>query len=198
MGFFGNGRIIVMKQKLVNLSDYSIKSFNYYWNNRQRFNMSIDELRDAGVTGDTVRVDERLIEPLHKANTQLRTHGLEIRVDEGYRSPDMYQLAYAKRKSYGDGKSTAILNLQKMPHATGLAVDIGLLHTSNGQEVAMRNKKHGLQASFVGFYSNKKDKASQRFQARQKLLQECMESAGFVLGSKNEYWHFEYQPSVKY
>jgi D-alanyl-D-alanine dipeptidase len=180
--------------QFVKVSDYGIKSQSYYWRNRRRFNISIDELRTAGVEGDEVYVDQLLLKPLKEANAELRASGFELKVMEGYRSPALYKLVYAKRQAYGDGKSTAILNLDKMPHATGRAVDLALIHLSNGREAATRNKNHGLDAIVVDFYKGKKDRASLTYQTRQKLLRNIMEARGFVLGSKKEYWHFEYQP----
>ena len=80
-----------------------------------------------------------------------------------------------------------------MAHATGLTVDVALVSLESGKEVAMRGKEDGIEGMFVGFYAGKENSKSRRYQELQDLLFQIMIRNGFTLGSKKEFWHFEYK-----
>ena len=80
-----------------------------------------------------------------------------------------------------------------MPHATGLAVDIGLLDLKTGKELMMRNKDDDPEAYLIDYYRNKKDSQSAEFQRLQDILISTMTSVGFSVGEKGEFWHFEWK-----
>ena len=82
--------------------------------------------------------------------------------------------------------------MEKMPHANGLTIDVNLIDLSTGEEVKMRNPEQDPPAFFVDFYRNSTNPQEQEFQKLQDILVQGMLSAGFVLGSKKEFWHFEY------
>lgn len=179
--------------KLINLSDVGIKGINYYWTRRVSFNITVDELREAGVTGGDGQVDERLVPRLKEANRLLKDHGYEIMVKDGYRSPELYQLVQAKRyESDGKANTDRTLNVVTMPHSTGLVVDINLVNLANGEECEMWSKSDWPDGIFVDYYRSKKDDRSREYQRLQDLLISTMLKVGFTLGTKNEIWHFEY------
>jgi D-alanyl-D-alanine dipeptidase len=179
--------------RLVNLADFGIRGMNYYWVRRANFNVSEEELRSVGVTGNIVQVDVKLISKLKAANRLFRKHGYEIIVKDGYRIPELYKLIQKKRYE-NDGKEITdrTLNAISMPHATGLVVDINLVSLDTGKEVKLWDKADWPEGSFIGFYQYKKDAQSRRYQKLQDLLIKTMLKLGFKLGSKKEFWHFEY------
>ncbi len=139
--------------KLVNLSDYGIKSINYYWDRREKFDLTEEELRSIGVTGNSAQVDEKLIPKLKEANKIFKKSGYELIVKDGYRSPELYLLVQRKRYEI-DGKENTdkTLNTDRMAHSTGLVVDINLVDLKTGQEVEAWDKKDWPDGVFIDFY----------------------------------------------
>ncbi|MDO8507228.1 MAG: hypothetical protein Q7S53_01530 [bacterium] len=180
--------------RLVNLSDFGIKSINYYWERRKNFNLSEAELFEVGITGNEAQVDERLIPKLKEANEIFKKYGYEIIIKDAYRSPELYRLVQKKRYE-NDGKEITdrTLNAVTMPHATGLAVDINLIKLSDGEEVEMWDKADWPEGIFVDYYRDRKDTKSQEYQGLQDLLVDNMLGLGFRIGSKKEFHHFEYK-----
>lgn len=177
---------------LVNLPDYGIKSINYYWERREKFNITEDKLKSIGVTGDFAQVDEKLIPKLQDANEVFKKHGYEIIVKDGYRSPELYELVKRKRyESDGRQNTDKTFNPRTKPHATGLVVDINLIDIKSGKEVEMWDKSDWPDGVFVDFYKDKPDKKSQRYQELQLFMREIMLGLGFKLGGLKEIWHFE-------
>ena len=178
--------------KLVKLSDHGIKSIQYYWDRRDKFNISVEELNAIGIYDNSAFVDERLVPLLKKANEQFKTHGFEIIVKDGYRSPELYDLARRKRyENEGKEVTDKVLHATRQPHSTGLAIDINFLSLETGDEIRTWDNKDWPEGAFVDFYKNKDDAKSREFQRLQVLMREVMLGLGFKLGTLNEYWHFE-------
>jgi D-alanyl-D-alanine dipeptidase len=179
-------------RNLVNVSDYGLKGINFYWTRRARFNMSEAELNQAGVFDEHAYVQEVLIPSLIKANTFFVSRGYELIVKDAYRSPELYSLIQQKRYAlHGKVHTDALLNMEKMPHANGLTVDINLLELSTGEEVKMRNPEQDPDAFFCNFYRTSSNPVEKEFHRLQTLLIEGMVMVGFKLGVKGEFWHFE-------
>jgi D-alanyl-D-alanine dipeptidase len=177
---------------LVKSTDYGIKGVNYYWTRRERYNLTEAELIAAGLTDGDAYIDESLVEPLRRANTEFKRLGYEIIIKDGYRSPDVYKLVQAKRYALqGREVVDSFLNVERAVHATGRAVDISLLDLKTGEELYFRDGKDDPGAYFIDYYKNHTDAAGREFQRRQDMLISTMLGSGLVLGTKNEYWHFE-------
>lgn len=165
------------------------------------FNLSLKELHSVGIKSNTALVDKRLIPKLKAANKIFNKHKFELIVKDGYRSPEQYKLVQQKRYQLDSKVNTdKTLNLDLMIHSTGLCVDINLIDLKNNREVKMWDKKDWPDGVFVNFYRHGKDTESQKFQQLQDLLVNTMLSLEFTLGTKNEFWHFEYlslKPSKK-
>jgi D-alanyl-D-alanine dipeptidase len=177
---------------LVKLSDYGIKSINYYWERRDKFNLSEVELNMVGVNGGDAFIDYSLIPRLQEVNKLLNPIGYEIIVKDAYRSKKLYDLVRQKRYE-SDGKETTdrTLSATRMPHSTGLAVDVNLVDLSTGEEIAIWDKSDWPDGIFVDYYKNKTDEKSRQYQRMQDLLINTMQKAGFKLAPKNEFHHFE-------
>ena len=179
-------------KNLVYTDEFGIRGSNYYWHNAERFNISKAELAKHEIVDVRVRVDKAIIEPLKSAQKTLNKSGYDIVIVDGYRSPELYQLAYKKRAAlHGKDNADSLMNLDAMPHASGRTVDIDLVDVKTGEKIEMRSREDGVEACFVDFYRGKDDPKSQQYQRLQDLLLGTMKSLGFVLGSKKEYWHFE-------
>ncbi|MEI6228804.1 MAG: M15 family metallopeptidase [Candidatus Saccharibacteria bacterium] len=177
---------------LVKLSDYDIKSINYYWRRRANFNITESELATVGVTSDDALVDVSLIPKLQQANELLQPMGYELIVKDAYRSKELYDLVRRKRyENDGQEVTDQTLSKTRMPHATGLAVDVNLVDLATGAEIETWDKADWPDGIFVGFYKDKTDATSQRYQQLQDLLIDVMQKAGFKSGPKNEFHHFE-------
>jgi len=183
-----------MDPQFVNVGNYGIKGFSYYWTRRKRLNITEDELRTAGVHDGHAYVRKEIVRPLRLANKTLKLFGYKMVVKDGLRPPAAYELAQRKLyASRGQELTDATLNMEKMPHASGLVVDIGLIDLATGKEVWLRKGADDkLGAWRIGYYAGKDDAESVEFQRLQTILIGAMISAGFVLGSKGEFWHFEY------
>lgn len=186
---------ITMQPNLVSTTDFDIKGVNYYWTRKERYNISEEELRTAGVTNGNAYIDKSLIAALQTANTKFKKLGYEIIVKDGYRSPKLYQLIQKKRyETRGKEETDKLLNLETMPHSTGMVIDISLINTKTNEELMMRDSKDDSDgAFFIDYYKYKNDERSQEFQRRQRMMIDTMLESGFKLGTKNEYWHFEYR-----
>ena len=181
-------------KELVNVADFGIKGINYYWTRRERFEISLEELKSAGVNNGNAYLSWNIIEPLKKANKELKKYQMELIVKDAYRSPELCKLIQKKRyKVRGKEETDQLINMERMPHSTGLAVDVGLIDLKTGEELKMRNADDDPEAFFVDFYKNKKDANSREFQRLQDVLIRTMKSVGFTIGSKSEFWHFEWK-----
>lgn len=183
---------------LVCAQDWGIPGLNYYFINRQRKNISLEELAAVGIVDDKSYVHCDLIVPLLWVIAQLTPHGYSILLEDAYRSPATYELARRKLVTQeGEEVARRLFNMADMPHATARAIDLSLIDSATGQKVWLRNDgRDGLEAKFVGFYQDREDEESRLYQQRQDLLHDIMQRAGFVFGSKREIWHFELPESI--
>jgi D-alanyl-D-alanine dipeptidase len=182
---------------LVNPLDFDIaanKIYYYRQDIREKFDISIQELEDIGIKDGVILIDSALIKPLLNIQAQLAKHNLNFIIVDGYRSKELYQLAYSKRiLSEGKTEIDKIFNMLEMPHLSGLVIDIGLLDLSTNQPVPFfDSKRDGKESWFIGFYKTSDNPNSAHFQNLQDLLITLFTSNGFKIGSKKEVWHFEY------
>ncbi len=177
---------------LVYIDDYGLLGSNFYWENRERLNINKKDLIDAGLTDGRAQVSPEIIPALQSADKKFQEQGHRLYVKDGYRSPEVYALAYTSRtEKFGQEQTDLLMNMEQMPHATGRVVDIALWDPQTNQEVATRDKSHGVQAMFVDFYKNQDDSISKQYQRLQELMIQTMLDSGFQLGEKNEYFHFQ-------
>lgn len=181
-----------MALDLVRSSEHGIKGINYYWERREKFNITTDELRQVGVDGNFAYIDASLVPKLEAVNGALAEHGYGIIIKDGYRSPELYALVQQKRYAL-DGKENTdrTLNTERMIHASGFAVDVNIFDLNNNNELELWDKADWPDGAFVDFYKDRHDQKSERYQALQTLLARVMFSEGFSLGTLREFWHFE-------
>jgi len=182
------------RMKLVNVSDYGIKSINYYWARKEQFNLSLDELNSVGIAGDETLVDAQIIPGLLRANEAFRKLGFEMIIKDGYRSAELYDLVRKKRYEI-DGKENTdkTFSTGSMPHSSGFVVDVNLISLEDHKEVEMWDKKDWPEGIFMDFYRDKDDSKSIEYQRLQDLLVNNMQKVGFCLGKRREFHHFEYK-----
>jgi D-alanyl-D-alanine dipeptidase len=177
----------------VRVSDHGLKGINFYWTRRDRFQMSEEELNSAGVFDEHAYVRKELITPLKSAATYFLSQGYELIIKDAHRSAKLYALIQNKRYALrGKSETDKLLNMVDMPHSNGLTIDVNLIDVSTGEEVHMRNPADDPDAFFIDFYRDKTDAISKQYQLLQDLLVNGMLDAGFTLGKKGEFWHFEY------
>lgn len=179
--------------ELVSTSRWGIPGVNYHYANRNRWNISLEELAAVGITNDEAYVHSGLIVPLLNCLALLLPHGYELLVEDAYRSPATYALIRRKFvEQEGEAAASRLFNMEHMPHVSGRCIDVSLVDVATGQKVWLRNDaRDGLDAKFAGFYVGKPDAESREFQRRQDVLHSAMFESGFSLGSKREVWHFE-------
>lgn len=113
--------------ELVYIDEYNLLGINYYWNRRESYNMSEQELNAVGFFDDRVQVHKDIVEPLQNADREFQKKGYRIYIKEGYRPKALYELAYQKRiEKYGKEETDKLLNMGSMPHAEGKSVDVTL------------------------------------------------------------------------
>lgn len=182
-------------QDLVYVDEFGLKGSNFYWTNHKRYNLTLDQLREAGLENDRVKIHRDLIKPLQSAQADFQKDEYELYIKEGLRPERLYKLIYDSRSEmYGKEVVDKILNIQDMPHASGKAVDIALF--KEGNEVAMRNKKDDPEALILDFYKEKSDSESPQYHKLQLYMMRIMFENGFRLGKLREYFHFNYDPSL--
>ena len=57
---------------LVNLSDYNIKSINFYFEKHKQYNITVQELADIGITDNICRVNKKVAIVLININQDLQ------------------------------------------------------------------------------------------------------------------------------
>jgi D-alanyl-D-alanine dipeptidase len=181
------------QSQLVNVSDFGIQGINFYWTRKERFNLSEEELNAVGVVNEHAYVRQEIIEPLKQTNEHFKTLGYELIVKDAYRSPDLYDLIQKKRYVlHGKEHTDKLLNMVTKPHTNGLTIDVNLIELATGEEVKMRNPAEDPDAFFIDFYRERPEPECKEFQRLQDILVHGMLEVGFKLGSKKEFWHFEY------
>ena len=147
--------------KLVATADYGVRGVNHYWDRRDFYGISEQELSEVGVHNYKAYVDKSLIPHLNKANEIIKQKGYELIVKDAYRSPELYRLIRDKRYiMFSKEQTDKILNLIDMPHSNGRTVDVSLVDTKTGDEIPMRNKKDDPHNFFINYYRDRKDAES--------------------------------------
>jgi D-alanyl-D-alanine dipeptidase len=179
---------------LIDVGTQGIQGINFYWTRKERYNLSVEELNAAGVYDEKAYVHQDILTPLLKAQEAFKSLGYELLIKDAYRSPALYRLIQQKRYILrGKEETDKLLNMVTMPHSTGTAVDVSLIDLKTGEEIIMRDHADDADgAFFINYYKDKTDPKSIQFQQYQDILVSTMLAAGFHLGSKEEFWHFEY------
>lgn len=147
------------------------------------------------------RVRRGLLDRLMKANSELKKHGLGLKIYEMYRS-----LAQ-QRKEFGEIKTEMAakypdLNADELwakttefiadpdlcpPHSTGGAVDLTLINLANGEEIEMGTPVNSLEKSAALF----DDSISEAAQKKRQILSTAMLEQGLA-PMCTEWWHYSY------
>jgi len=176
---------------LVRPDDFGVKSEHYYFVNRDRFDLTIEELAQVGVSDDKCRVGTVVIPTLLEAQSKFRALGYDLIIKDGYRSPALYRLVYDKRIArYGEEHTHKLLNIDRMIHAKGNVVDIDLAPL-DGSKMMFRSGEDGIPAHIYGFYQDRPGTDAIIFQRNQDMMKEIMFGLGYEFGTLVEYWHFE-------
>jgi len=180
---------------LVYIDGYGLLGSNFYWHRHEAHGLSKDDILEAGLDSERVQVSEKIIPFLQEIDKELQEQDKRLFVKEGYRSQDLYQIVYKRRvEKYGKEATDRLLNIDSMPHALGLSVDVALFDAKTNSEILMRNREDGIEALFIRFYKERQDKVSRKYQERQDYLAELMLLRGFRIGTRREYFHFDYRP----
>ncbi|MDB5254562.1 MAG: hypothetical protein JWL80_628 [Parcubacteria group bacterium] len=178
---------------LVYIDEYGLLGSNFYWHKYEAKGLSKEDILEAGLTSDRVQVHKDIIEQLVAIDKEFQNHGYRLYIKEGYRSMALYNIVYKRRiEKFGKEETDRLLNMNDMPHATGKTVDVALWNEKENREVFLRNGEDGIDALFVDFYKNREGEQSEVFQDLQDMVIQTMMSHGFRLGTKNEYFHFDY------
>ncbi len=182
---------------LVYIDDYGLIGSNFYWYKYESKGLTKEDIQAAGLTSDRVQVDTALIEPLQKVEYGLRPFGYRLYIKEGYRSRSLYEVVYKRRvEKFGKAETDSLLNMNDMPHAHGRSVDVALWDIAKDKEVYLRSGDDGTGALFIHFYKDKQGEEARRYQELQDLLITHMMTQGFRLGTKREYFHFDFRPEM--
>lgn len=181
-------------KELVYIDEYGLLGSNFYWHKFAAHGLSKGDILEAGLTSDRVQVDRRIIEALFAINKELEEKGWCLYIKEGYRSKALYEIIYKRRtEKYGKEETDSLLNMENMPHAGGFSVDVAIWDKTTDKEVFLRRGEDGVDALFIDFYKEKNDANSKRYQELQEYLIDLMGRHGFKIGTKREYFHFDYQ-----
>lgn len=184
-----------MEKDLVYIDEYGLPGSNFYWHKYEAKGLTKEDILSVGLTSDRVQVHKDIIQPLRAADEEFQKRGYKLYAKEGYRSKALYEMIYNRRVAkFGKEETDRILNMEGMPHAEGKSVDIAVWDETENKEVYLRRGEDGADALFVDFYKDKDDEQSKKYQELQEWLIEVMQSQGFRLGTKQEYFHFDYRP----
>lgn len=185
-----------METNLVYIDDYGLRGTNFYWHKYAVKGLTKQDIIDAGLTSDRVQVHKDIIEPLLKVEQMLAKSGYTLFIKEGYRSKALYEIIYQRRvEKFGQAETDSLLNMEDRPHAQGLSVDVAVWDPVSDKEVYLRNGDDGTKALFVDFYQGRTDEEGKHYQELQVWLIGIMQDNGFRLGTKREYFHFDYRPN---
>ncbi len=184
-------------EDLVYIDEHGLIGSNFYWHKYESKGLTKEDILEAGLTSDRVQVAREIVEPLQRAEEALRPFGYRLYIKEGYRAKSLYEIVYKRRvEKFGKTETDSLLNMEGMPHAQGLSVDVALWSIAENKEVYLRNGEDGTAALFTHFYRDKEGDTSKHYQELQDLLINTMMTQGFRLGTKNEYFHFDYRPDM--
>jgi len=179
---------------LVYIDEYGLLGSNYYWYKYETHGITKGDILQAGLTNERVQVSKSIIDILVSIDQDFQKNGYRLYIKEGHRSEDLYNIVYKRRVAkFGKEVTDTILNIKDMPHSSGLAVDIALWDKETNKEIYLRRKEDGVPAFFVHFYQGREDSESRGYQDLQDYTIGVMMRYGFRLGSKREYFHFNYQ-----
>ena len=182
---------------LVYIDEHGIMGGNFYWRRRKQANFSDEQLAEVGLTDERVLVHSDIIEPLKAVDRAFGARGCRLYIAEGYRSKGLYALVNKKMKDkIGEENTGRLLNMVDMPHATGKAVDVALWDPVTDKEIFLRDGSDGIDAYFIDFYKGKDDEKSKGFQELQEFVIKILQDNGFRLGTRREYFHFNYDPQL--
>ncbi len=185
------------EQGLVYIDEYGLPGSNFYWHKYEAKGLTKEDILAAGLTSDRVQVHQDIIQPLLAADMEFQKRGYKMYIKEGYRSKALYEIVYDKRVAkFGKEETDRLLNMTDMPHADGRTVDIALWNPEENKEVYMRRGEDGTDALFVDFYKGKADELGREYQELQEWVIDVMQDQGFRLGTKREYFHFDYRPDM--
>ena len=179
------------------VDEHGLQGSNFYWEKRESYGISDEEMQRIGIFDSRAQIAETIVAPLLTAHEKFRRQGYQLFIKEGCRPRALYELMYAKRiEKFGKQATDKIINMRDMPHATGKTVDVALLDLETGKQIYMRRAEDGDAAFFVDFYKTKSDALSSQYHHLQELTIGIMQECGFRLGTKREYFHFDYRPEL--
>lgn len=183
---------VKIPKHFVSLQEFGYKCDNYYvGSGGLAIGLTPEILAEVGFTNDTLWVHPDLIDPLHKFKNYLYALGFGLIIKDAWRPKALYKHIAKHRKSKGLPVDK-FLNLQSMPHATGMAIDIVLTCSVSGRVIWTRDQpRDGDDSCFYGFYKDQGDYWSKEYHKLQTVMVESAQRAGFELGSKNEYFHHQ-------
>lgn len=184
-----------MKNEFVYIDEYGLLGSNFYWHKYEAKGITREEIISVGLLNDRVRVHKDIINLLVEIDKEIHEKlGCKLYIKEGYRSVNLYELVYKKRvEKFGKEETDRLLNMADMPHASGKTVDAALWDSKTNKELYMRKGDDGTDALFVNFYKDREDEEGKRYQYLQDTLINTFLNHGFTLGTKNEYFHFDYK-----
>lgn len=187
-----------MESTLVYIDEYGLRGTNFYWHKYEGKGLSKQDVLDAGLTNDRVQVHVDIIDELVKINAEFQERGYVMYIKEGYRSKALYEIMYKRRvEKFGKAETDRLINMDDMPHSLGLSIDVALWNPKSESEVYMRKGDDGTDALFVDFYKDQTDTQSQHYQELQEWVIGIMQDHGFRLGTRREYFHFDYRPETE-
>jgi len=187
-----------MDQGFVYIDQYGLRGSNFYWHKYEGKGLSKQDVLEAGLIDDRVQVHVDIVEKLMAIDKVFQTRGYTMYIKEGYRSKALYHIVYQRRvEKFGQVETDRLINITDMPHAQGLSVDVALWNPDTDTEVYMRGGDDGTDALFVDYYKDRSDPAGQAYQALQEWMISVMQDYGFRLGTRREYFHFDYRPEAE-
>lgn len=180
------------KENFVYIDEYNLLGSNFYWHKGIEVGIPKGELAKVGLQDERVLVHKDIVGTLKNADKALQSKGYRLYITEGYRSKELYRLINEKiKEKIGEKETNRILNMVDMPHATGKSIDVALWR--DGKKILLHDKEDGINGYFINFYKQG-DKENKYYQELQEFLINTMQDNGFRLGTKREYFHFNYDP----
>ena len=182
-----------MNSDLVYIDEYSLLGSNFYWYKYEAYGLTKEDVLNTGLTSDRVQVHKDIVERLVNIDNEFKKQGFRLYIKEGYRSKELYEIVYKRRvEKKGQEETDRLMNMNSMPHAKGKSVDVALFDIKKNDFIPLRKNEDGVDALFINFYKDRTDEEGKRYQELQDLVINTMLSNGFKLGSKNEYFHFDF------
>lgn len=182
-----------MNADFVYIDEYGLLGSNFYWHHRGDKGLSDSDLAKVGLVDERVMVHKDIINILIDIDKEFQKRGYRLYIKEGYRSKALYEVMYQRRiEKFGKAETDRVINMKDMPHSSGRSVDVSLRDEKGVKEIPMRDKADGTDALFVDFYKSHTDKEGKNYQELQLWVRDIMFKYGFKLGTKNEYFHFDY------